>query len=265
MKLQTNNLNGYNHILSNKKFNERATLTFALYRKELPSIWAMQEVPTGGANLSCIRHLRNLALQHGYVMVLPEKTWEVSKHPKSIQSVLLLRDVKNIKVLKLDESIELYNRYNYVKADIEEKEYHIINIHAPQTELFPGHAMDDGYVRLRKHLAKQFYMVLKKEIEKLLLRGERIVLCGDFNKNINHSEIQELLELGLCNVIKDMGDTYFCMGNNTEDAVDYIFVTQNVIDETGTIKSNVDTGYSLFHRLSDHASVSAILEGVTDI
>ena len=116
-KIQTNNMNGFNHVISNRYFNERVTITFGLYSKDLPDVWALQEVPTGGKKFPCIKHLQNLALQHGYVMIMPEKTWEVSKHPKSIQSVLLLRNAENIEVLKLDESIELYNRYNYVKAD----------------------------------------------------------------------------------------------------------------------------------------------------
>lgn len=254
-KIQTNNMNGFNHVISNRRFNERATITFGLYSKDLPEIWALQEVPTGGKNLSCIKHLRNLALQNGYAMIMPEKTWEVSEHPKSIQSILLLRNAKNIEVLKLDDSIELYNRYNYVRADFEGAEYFIMNIHAPQTELFPGHAVDDGYVRLRKHLTKQFYVVLKSEIEKLVSNGKRLILLGDFNKNLYQQEVQELIDLGLCNVTGDKGDTYFCVGNNTEDSVDHIFVSQNILDEAGPIKCNVDTNYVKVQKLSDHATV----------
>lgn len=198
-KLQTNNMNGYNHVISNRRFNERATITFGLYSKDLPEIWALQEVPTGGKNLSCIKHLRNLAFEGA--------------------------------------------------------EYFIMNIHAPQTELFPGHAVDDGYVRLRKHLAKQFYVVLKSEIEKLVSNGKRLILLGDFNKNLYQQEVQELIDLGLCNVTGDKGDTYFCVGNNTEDSVDHIFVSQNILDEAGPIKCNVDTNYVKVQKLSDHATV----------
>lgn len=255
-KIQTNNMNGFKHVISNRHFNERVTITFGLYRKDLPDVWALQEVPTGGTNLSCIKHLRNLALQNGYVMIMPEKTWEASKHPKSIQSVLLLRNARNIEVLKLDESIELHNRYNYVRVDFESVEYFILNIHAPQRALFPGHTVDDGYVRLRKHLAKQFYVVLKSEIEKLVSNGKRFILLGDFNKNLNQQEVQELIDLGLCNVTGDKGDTYFCVGNNTEDSVDHIFVSQNIVDEAGPTKCGVDTDYVMVQKLSDHATVT---------
>ena len=255
-KLQTNNMNGFNHIISNRDFNERATMTFGLYSKDLPDVWALQEVPTGGKNLSCIRHLNNLALQHGYVMIMPEKTWKVSEHPKSIQSVLLLRNAKTIEVFKLDESIELYNRYNYVKTELEGSEYFILNIHAPQTELFPGHAADDGYVKLRKHLAKQFYVVLKSEIEKLVSNGKRVILLGDFNKNLNQQEVLDLIDSGLCNVTRDKGDTYFCVGDNAEDTVDHILVSQNIVDVAGTTKCNVDTDYVKVQKLSDHATVT---------
>lgn len=248
MRIQTNNMNGYNHVASNRDFNERATLTFGLCSrglKDLPDIWALQEVPTGGKTLSCIRHLNNLALQHGYVMIMPEKTWKVSEHPKSIQSVLLLRNAKAIEVLKLDESNELYNRYNYVKAELGGSEYFILNIHAPQTELFAGHAADDGYIKLRKRLAKQFYVVLKSEIEKLVSDGKRVILVGDFNKTPNQQEVLDLINLGLCNVTRDKGDTY-----------DHILVSQNIVDVAGTTKCNVDTDYVKVQKLSDHATVT---------
>ena len=259
MKLMTTNMNGYNHTISSRKFNERATITFGIYSKELPDVWGLQEVPGGGKSLSCIKHLRNLALQHGYEMIMPEKTWEVSKHPKSIQSILLLRNAKNFEVLKLDDSIELYNRYNYVRSDFEGAEYFVLNIHAPQTELFPGHAVDDRYVRLRKHLSKQFYVVLKSELEKLVLNGKRVILLGDFNKNLNQQEVLDFMDLGLCNVTGDKGDTYFCVGNNTEDSVDHILVSQNIVDEVGPIKCSVDTNYVKVQKLSDHASVTVTL------
>lgn len=115
----------------------------------------------------------------------------LSQFSRCFYSVLLLKDAKNIEVLKLDDSIELYNRYNYVKAELDDVEYYILNIHAPQTELFPGHG-NDRYVRLRKHLSKQFYAVIKKEISNLIASGKRIILLGDFNKNLNQPEIKVL-------------------------------------------------------------------------
>ena len=171
-------------------------------------------------------------------------------------SIILLRNAKIIEVFKLNESIELYNRYNYVKAELEGSEYFILNIHAPQTELFPGHAADDGYVKLRKHLAKQFYVVLKSEIEKLVSNGKRVILLGDFNKNLNQQEVLDLIDSGLCNVTRDKGDTYFCVGDNTEDTVDHILVSQNIVDVVGTTKCNVDTDYVKVQKLSDHATVT---------
>lgn len=248
MKMQSNNMNGIKHAISHRLFNERVTITFGLYSNDLPEIWALQEIPTGGKNLSCIKHLKNLALQHGYKLIMPEKTWELSKHPKSVQTVLLLKNAKNVEILKFDGRIELINRYNYVKATIEGSEYYVLNIHAPQTELFPGHATDDGYVRLRKHLAKQFYLVLQSEIAKLISNGKHVILLGDFNKNLNQQEVRELIELGLCSV------------TNTEDSVDHILVSQNIIDETDFIKYHVDTNYVKVQKLSDHASVTVTME-----
>lgn len=256
MRLRTNNLNGFNHVLSNREFNKRVMLTFALYRHAMPTVWALQEVPTGGKNQSCLKQLQSLALQHGYEVIMPEETWKVSDHPKSIQSVLLLKDAKKIEVLKLDDSIELYNRYNYVKAELDGVEYYILNIHAPQTELFPGHEQNDGYVRLRKHLAKQFYVVLKEEISKLVAEGKRIILLGDFNKNLDQPEVKELIALGLCDIASVKGNTYFCTGNNTADSVDHILVSQNIADEVGSAKCSVDTDFVKVQKLSDHATVN---------
>ena len=91
MKLRTSNLNGFNHVLSNREFNKRVMLTFALYKNDMPAVWALQEVPSGGKSHPCIKQLQSLALQHGYEVIMPEKTWKVSEHPKSIQSVLLLK------------------------------------------------------------------------------------------------------------------------------------------------------------------------------
>lgn len=120
MKLRTNNLNGFNHVLSNREFNKRVMQTFAVYNNAMPDVWALQEVPVGGKKQTCIQQLQMLATLYGYTMIMPEKTsWKVSEHPKSIQSVLLLKGAKNIEVLKLDDSIELYNRYNYVKAEFD--------------------------------------------------------------------------------------------------------------------------------------------------
>ena len=260
-KLQINNMNGFNHVISNRCFNARGTITFGLYSKDLPDIWGLQEIPGGGQNLPCIAHLRNLAHQHGYVMIMPEKTWKPHKHPKSIQSILLLRNAKNIEVLKLDKSIELHNRYNYVRAELEDGlEYYIVNIHAPQTSIFVGHNKDDSYVRWRKHLAKKFYSVLKSEIEKLLSRGERVILFGDFNRNLDQQELQELIKLGLCNATGRKGNTHFCSGNNIEDSVDHIFISQNIVDEAGAIKCSVDTDYAKVQKLSDHAAVRLNIE-----
>lgn len=256
MKLRTSNLNGFNHVLSNREFNKRAMLTFVLYRNDLPSIWALQEIPTGGKAHPCIKKMNQLALQYGYLMIMPEKTWKVGEHPKSIQSVLLLKDAKNIEVLKLNDSIELYNRYNYVKAELEGSEYYILNIHAPQTELFSGHTENDSYVRWRKYLAKQFYVVLKEEVEKLISGGKRVILLGDFNKNISQLEVKELIDLGLCDIAGAADDTYFCSGNSAADSVDHILVSQNIADEAKSAKCSVDTDFVKVQKLSDHATVT---------
>jgi len=255
MRLRTNNLNGFHHVLSNRVFNERVMLTFALYRHAFPTIWALQEVPAGGKNQSCLKQLNSLALQHGYEVIMPEETWKVSEHPKSIQSVLLLKDAKNVKVLKLDDRIELYNRYNYVKAELDGVEYYILNIHAPQTELFPGHEENDGYVRLRKHLSKQFYVVLKDEISKLVAEGKRVILLGDFNKNLEQPEVKELIAPGLCDIASVRDNTYFCTGNDTADSVDHILVSQNIADEVSSAKVSVDNDFVKVQKLSDHATV----------
>ena len=255
MKLRTSNLNGFNHVLSNRGFNLRIMLTFALYKNDMPAVWALQEVPSGGKSHPCIKQLQSLALQHGYEVIMPEKTWKVSEHPKSIQSVLLLKDAKNIEILKLDDSIELYNRYNYVKIELDGVEYYILNIHAPQTELFPGHEEKDGYVRLRKHLSEQFYTVLKEEISKLIAGGKRIILLGDFNKNLNQPEVKELIALGLEDISSVNDNTYFCSGNNTADSVDHILVSQNIAKEVSSAKCSVDIDFVKVQKLSDHATV----------
>lgn len=257
MKLRTSNLNGFNHVLSNRAFNERILLTFSLYEHTMPDVWALQEVPTGGKKQKCLKMLQGFALQYGYEMIMPEKTiWKVSEHPKSIQSVLLLKkDAKNIEVLKLDDSIELYNRYNYVKAELDGVEYYILNIHAPQTELFPGHKENDGYVRLRKHLSKQFYAVIKKEISKLIADGKRIILLGDFNKNLNQPEVKELIALGLEDIASVNDNTYFCFGNNTANSADHILVSQNIAKDVGSVKCSVDVDFVKVQKLSDHAMV----------
>lgn len=250
MKLKTTNLNGYNHLKSKRKFNERLMLTFELYKNELPDIWALQEIPVGGKNQICIRQLQSVATQQGYVVILPEKTaWKVSEHPKSIQSVLLLKNARTIEILKLDDRIKLYNRCNHVKAEFDQAEYHILNVHAPQTELFPGHDERDGYVKLRKHLAKQFYVVLKEEISKLVADGKRVILLGDLNMTLDHPE---LMALGLC----DIANTYFCSGNNTADSVDHILVSQNILNEVSSAKCSVDVDFAKVQKLSDHATVN---------
>lgn len=257
MRIRTNNLNGYNHVLTGREFNTRAILTFALYKDAIPSVWALQEVPTGGRSQACIRQLQGLALKHGYKMIMPDNTtWKVCNHPKSIQSVLLLKDAKNVEVLKLDEKIELFNRYNYVKAELDGVEYFILNIHAPQTEFFPGHKENDGYIRLRKHLAKQFYDVLKEEVSRLVTSGKRVILLGDFNKNLEQPEIKELIALGLSDIASVNENTYFCAGNNREDSVDHIFVSKNIADEVkNSAKRSVDTDFVKVQKLSDHATV----------
>ena len=257
MRIRTNNLNGFNHVLTGRDFNTRAILTFALYKDSVPSVWALQEVPTGGRSQVCIKQLQGLALKHGYTMVMPEKTnWKLSDHPKSIQSVLLLKDAKNVEVLKLDDRIELFNRYNYVKAVLDCVEYFILNIHVPQTEFFPGHKENDGYIRLRKHLAKQFFEVLKEEVSRLVTSGKRVILLGDFNKNVDQPEIKELIALGLCDIASVKDNTYFCTGNNKEDSVDHILVSQNIADEIkNSAKCSVDTDFVKVQKLSDHATV----------
>lgn len=256
MKLRTTNLNGYNHVLSNRTFNARMMLVFGLYEHTMPDIWALQEVATGGRKQKCLKMLQGFALQYGYDMIMPEKTtWKVSEHPKSIQSVLLMKDAKNIEVLKLNDSIELYSRYNYVKADLDGVEYYIINIHAPQTELFLGHKENDGYVRWRKHLSKQFYTVLKEEISKLIAGGKRIILLGDFNKNLNQPEVKELIALGLEDIASVNDNTYFCFGNNNADSVDHILVSQNIAKDVGSVKCNVNIDFVKEQKLSDHAMV----------
>lgn len=50
MKLRTINLNGFNHVLSNRAFNERVMLTFSLYEHTIPDVWALQEVPPAERN-----------------------------------------------------------------------------------------------------------------------------------------------------------------------------------------------------------------------
>lgn len=255
MTLRSNNLNGFNHALSNRKFNKRVMLTFALYKHDMPAVWALQEVPSGGKSHPCIKQLQSLALQHGYEVIMPEKTWKVSEHPKSIQSVLLLKDAKNIEIFKLDNSIELHNRYNYVKAELYGIEYYILNIHAPQTELFPGHKENDGYVRLRKYYSKQFYTVLKEEISKLIAGGKRIIMLGDFNMNLHQPEVKELIALGLSDISSVNDNTYFCSGNNTADSVDHILVSQNIAKEVSSAKCSVDVDFVNVQKLSDHPTV----------
>ena len=256
MKIRTSNLNGFNHVLSNRSFNERIKLIFALYQDSLPTVWALQEVPTGGKSQNCLKQLYSLALQNAYTMIMPEKTtWKVSEHPKSIQSVLLLKDAKNIEILKLDDSIELHSRYNYVKAELEGVEYYILNIHAPQTVVFSGHTENDGYVRSRKYLSKQFYAVLKEEISKLIAAGKRIVLLGDFNKDLNQPEVKELIDLGLEDIALVNDNTYFCSENNMVDSVDHILVSQNIAKEVSSVKCYVDTNFVDVQKLSDHATV----------
>ncbi len=254
MKIKTTNLNGYNHTLTKRNFNERATLAFALYSKEIPSIWALQEVPTGGKEKSCLKHLQRLAWQQGLHMILPEKPWDADKHPRSIQSILLLNNTfTNIDKLKLDESIELHNRYNYVRVSGSEgKEYFILNIHAPQTQFFPGHA-EDSYVKDRKQLSTQFYEVLTREVARLLIEGKRLILIGDFNKKVEEPEVRELMNLGLCNAADTSESTYFCI-DNTQRAVDHIFLSANIVAEAANYK--VDSDFVKRQKLSDHATVS---------
>ena len=72
MKLRTSNLNGFNHVLSDREFNKRVMLTFALYKNDMPAVWALQEVPSGGKSQPCIKQLQSLALQYGYEVIMPE-------------------------------------------------------------------------------------------------------------------------------------------------------------------------------------------------
>ena len=131
----------------------------------------------------------------------------------------------------------------------------VLNIHAPQTEVFSGHTENDGYVRLRKHLSEQFYAVLKKEISKLIVAGKRIILLGDFNKDHNQPEVKELIDLGLENIASVNDNTYFCSENNMVDSVDHILVSQNIAKEASSLKFSVDTNLVNVQKLSDHATV----------
>lgn len=132
MKLRTSNLNGFNHVLSNRAFNERLMLTFSLYEHTMPDVWALQEVPTG---------------------------------------------------------------------------------------------------------------------------GKRIILLGDFNKNLNQSEVKELIALGLEDIASVNDNTYFCFGNNNADSVDHILVSQNIAKEVCSVKCNVNVDFVKEQKLSDHAMV----------
>lgn len=46
------------------------------------------------------------------------------------------------------------------------------------------------------------------------------------------------------------------MGNNTEDSVDHILVSKNIVDEAGPSKCYVDTDFGKVQKLSDHATVT---------
>lgn len=262
MKIMTTNMNGYCHTLSNHTFNDRSTLTFSLYRKNLPDIWALQEVLTG-KGMKCLKHLQRLSIQQGYSVILPQQpSWEPKEHPRSIQNILLLKNINEIKVLSIDD-IELVNRVNFVRATFNQypdKEFYIINVHVPQTAYFPGHKPNDGYVRYRKHLSYRFFEVLHREVSKLSAENKRVILIGDFNKTLDNECIKNLLESGFVVASNVADNTYFCPAANIAESVDHIFLSSNIIAEGTVSNCVVDTDFVNIQKLSDHATVSLDLD-----
>lgn len=249
MLLQINNMNGFAHVLSGLGFDDRAAITFGLYKDVLPHLWATCENATGGKSLHCLSTLQSLANRYDFTMVLPND-WNPSEHPKSILSILFLDKAKfkNIEVLPFD--IELKNRVCFVKAICDKKEIYTLNVHVPQTDMFKGHSENDGYVRLRKHLAKELYDAIYAQVEKLIAEDKRVILMGDFNRTSQSDEIKKLISLGLVEV--------GAPADNRE--IDHILISKNILDEVVEATYELDDEIINFYKLTDHPSIRLNLE-----
>ena len=250
MKIVTTNLNAFAHS-SDRKFCDRLISTFAYASDKgtlAADVWGMQEVPT-----AALKQLQSLAWQLGFEMIMPENTWKPECHPKSIKNVILIKNAKDIVTCRLE--CELCNRYNYIKANMEETDYYILNIHAPQTEYFPGHTLDDGYVRWRRHLHKDMLRALKQEVEILIATGKNVIVLGDLNRTVKDPELEDLMQVGLCDLSSDQ-NTYFPADRKEAEAIDHILLSKNLLQEESSFTCTVYSDFAKLHQLSDHAMMS---------
>lgn len=184
------NLNGHRpidkSICFEKKLRDTAQDIRATYG--LPLLILLQEVLAGRDQkfLSLIR-----VLYPEYELILPAG-FDYVAHYKSIMSVTLVRRdaLGSYKVNELDS--ELPNRTNYIVAELNGIEMHIINSHLAQVQNFRYQA--DWYIAERKRLHDQQWDLLHEALHNN--KDENVIFAGDMQESKNSSNLNKLMEDG---------------------------------------------------------------------
>lgn len=183
------NLNGWcpvNRKLSyDQKIRSFASYVFKFYEK--PICIMIQEIIAGRDQ----KYLKLIeSLFKDYEVILP--FFDYDKHNRSIMSVTLIKKDVLKGYSRRDFDVELPNRINYVIANIDNEEYHLINTHVVQTVNFKNKAA--WFIEERKRLYKyQWELLISKAKE---TNDCNVIIAGDFQEPFHESHLIELERLG---------------------------------------------------------------------
>ena len=173
-------------ICLEKKLRDTAKDIRATYG--LPLLILLQEV-LAGRDQKFLNLIRGLYPE--YELILPAR-FDYVTHYKSIMSVTLVRRdaIGSYKVNELDS--ELPNRTNYIVAELNGIEMHIINSHLAQVQNFRYQA--DWYIAERKRLHNQQWDLLHDALHNI--KDENAIFAGDMQESKNSSNLNKLMEDG---------------------------------------------------------------------
>lgn len=242
------NLNGWCPVDRSISY-EGKIRNFSSYVKELygePLVIMLQEV-LAGKNQKFLNLLRTLF--SGYVLITPD--FDYDTHYRSIMTVTLIRNdaLKGYTVQKFDS--ELPNRTNYLIANIEGKEYRLINTHIVQTVNFKNKAA--WYIEERKRLKEKQWELLLAEAESN--KNSKVIIGGDMQEAPSGKHLKELAKIGygkLCLHHATVNNDFF-YGN--DDCIDQIIFSNSASLEMKPIAvfvDNIQIGI-----WSDHALIFA--------
>ncbi|MBR1773304.1 MAG: endonuclease/exonuclease/phosphatase family protein [Eubacterium sp.] len=267
LEIRINNVNGFNNTVIEddrkhyiyRSYKDRLFEILHDAKDDIPDIWWLQEIRPGVKEHQILNELKLKAEMLGLTLVTTVDEADFEKHPKSLLNVLLIKDVNEFEVLKTQKEISLYRRINYIRVNFKSapnRDFYILHIHAPQIDYFPGHSINDGYVRRRKYLEREFYRALKYEVSQLVEQKKNVIVLGDFNKSLQSDDLKDLMKSGLTVVSGGMERTYYGPGNNRSKSIDHILMANNLADDESfkLIRSVTDRNV-VTNRLTDHATI----------